>query len=145
LEERDRRCRRRPQVRAHHGTSSLTDPPTAAVRPARTPVPAPSGPVPPLFSLLSRPGPRPARLSPRAAENVVVTGPNDPASPLRGLQLCRGGGRGGEGEGRGARRDSAPGERRGRALLAGTRRPGDPQGPLPSPSGRFLGQRVTFL
>lgn len=47
LEERDRR--RRPQVRGRHGTNSLTNPPAAAVRPARAPAPAPSGPLPPLL------------------------------------------------------------------------------------------------
>jgi hypothetical protein len=93
LEERDRRWRRRPHVRAHHGTSSLIDQrpqpcvPLERLRPRRPPARFP------LFSLLSRPG----RLSPRAAENEVVTGPNEPASPPRGLQLRRGGGRGGEG------------------------------------------------
>jgi hypothetical protein len=62
LEERDRRWRRRPQVRAHHGTSSLTDPPTSAVRPAGTPAPAPpSGPVPPLLPPQSARSPVAAR------------------------------------------------------------------------------------
>lgn len=44
-EERDRR--RRPRAQGHHGTSSLSDPSAAAVRPAR--VPAPAGPVCPLL------------------------------------------------------------------------------------------------
>ena len=51
LEERDRR--RRPQVRGRHGTNSLTNPPAAAVRPARAPAPVPSGPLPPLLPPLS--------------------------------------------------------------------------------------------
>ena len=56
LEERD--PRRRLQVRGRHGTNSLTDPPAAAVRPARAP--APSGPIPPLLP------PQSARSSSRA-------------------------------------------------------------------------------
>lgn len=60
LEERDRRWL--PQVQGRHGTNSLTDPPAAAVRPARAP--APPGPVSPLLP------PQSARSSPRALRKM---------------------------------------------------------------------------
>lgn len=61
-EERDRR-RRRPRAQGHHGTSSLSDPSAAAVRPAR--VPAPAGPVCPLLPPQTARSRAPRRRAPR--------------------------------------------------------------------------------